>query len=424
MHTLAPILVLALAAAAPSPPTPVTALRFGRLVDGQGKVMTDAVVVVEGERITKVGHGDADVPAGARVIDLKRYTGIPGLIDVHTHMTFYWDRAPGSRPWSQLETLGAPVTVFLAQENARRTLETGVTTVRDLGSWEYTDLAMRELIQRGAMVGPRMFVAGYGLHVSGAPPRPGVVQPEPGRADGVAEVQRVARQQLAAGADWIKMYGSTGSDQDVTGFETYTYEEMKAAVDVAHQAGKRIAIHSYGPDGARDAVRAGADSVEHATDMDDATIAEMARRGTVYVPTVDHNRYYVAHREEYGYDQAVADRLNAYIARNQETLRRAVRAKVRIAMGSDAVFTGFGENTRELLWFVKAGMTPAEALAAATTNGAALLGMEKSLGEVAPGFFADIVAVEGDPQKDVNAVVQGVRWVMKDGRVVVDRTHP
>ncbi|MEA2693269.1 MAG: hypothetical protein QOJ16_2656 [Acidobacteriota bacterium] len=420
---LAAVLTLSAAAAATAAPSPtqVTAIRFGRLIDGQGKVVKDAVVVVEGERITRVGSGDGSVPANAAVIDLRRYTGIPGLVDAHTHMTFYWDRAPGSRPWSQLETLGPAVTVFLAQENARKTLETGVTTVRDLGSWEYTDLAMRDLIQRGAMAGPRMLVAGYGLHVSGSSPKPGVVQPDPGRADGVAEVQRVARQQLAAGVDWIKMYGSTGSDQDVTGFQTYTYEEMKAAVDVAHQAGKRIAIHSYGPDGARDAVRAGADSVEHATDMDDATIAEMARRGTFYVPTVDHNRYYIAHREEYGYDQAAADRLQAYIDRNFATLRRAVRAKVRIAMGSDAVFTGFGENTRELLWFVKAGMTPAEALATATKNGAALLGMEKDLGAVAPGYLADLVAVEGDPLADIGTVVNGVRWVMKGGRVVVDR---
>ena len=196
---------------------------------------------------------------------------------------------------------------------------------------------------------------------------------------------------------------------------------MKAAADVAHRAGKRIAIHSYGPDGARDAVRAGADSVEHATDMDDATIAEMARRGTVYVPTVDHNRYYIAHREEYGYDQAVADRLNDYIKRNLETLKRAVRGRVTIAMGSDAVFTGFGENTRELEWFVKAGMTPGQALAAATSNGAALLGMSKDLGAVAPGRYADIVAVEGDPLRDIGSVINGVRWVMKGGAVVVDR---
>src|SRR5262245_54658705 len=218
-------------------------------------------------------------------------------------------------------------------------------------------------------------------------------------------------------------YDSSGSDQYLTGFQTFTFEEMKAAVDVAHRAGKRIAIHSYGPDGARDAVRAGADSVEHATDMDDATIAEMVKRGTFYVPTVDHNRYYVAHKDEFGYDQAVVDRLNKYIERNFETLRRAVRANVKIAMGSDAVFTGFGENTRELEWFVKAGMTPAQALATATTNGASLLGREKELGAIAPGYFADIVAVEGDPLTDIAVVISNVRWVMKGGRVVVDKTR-
>src|SRR5215472_3776848 len=275
------------------------------------------------------------------------------------------------------------------------TLETGVTTVRNLGAADYADIAMRDLINGGLMIGPRVFASGYGLTISRSRTK------IPGTADGVAEVLRVVREQVGAGADVVKMFGSTGSGRDVTGFETFTFEEMKAAVDAAHALGKRIAIHSYGPDGARDAVRAGADSVEHATGMDDATLAEMARRGTFYVPTVDHNRYYVAHREEYGYDQAAADRLQAYLERNVETLRRAIRARVRIAMGSDAVFTGFGENTKELLWFVKAGMTPAEALATATTNGAALLGMETSLGAVAPGYFADVVAVEGDPLQDI-----------------------
>jgi imidazolonepropionase-like amidohydrolase len=416
-------LTLGLLAALSSGPSwaaePVTAIRFGQLIDGRGKVLRDAVVVVEGEKVTAVG---TSVPAGATVVDLTHYTGLPGLIDVHTHMTFWWDRKAGTRPWAQLGSLGAPVTVFLAQENARRTLETGVTTVRDLTSWEYTDLAMRDLINRGAMTGPRMFVAGYGLHVTDQPPRPGVSPSfDPGRADGVAEVQRAARGQIAAGVDWIKVFGSTGSDQDVTGFQTFTYEEMKAAVDVAHQAGKRAAIHSYGPDGARAAVRAGADSVEHATDMDDATIAERVKRGTVYVPTVEHNQSYIDHKDEFGYDQAVVDRLTDYIHRNAETLRKAVKTGVKVAMGSDAVFTSFGENTREMARFVDAGMTPAQAIDAATTNGAALLGMEKTLGAVAPGYYADIVAVEGNPLTDVHAVIDGVRWVMKGGKVVVDK---
>jgi imidazolonepropionase-like amidohydrolase len=401
-----------------TPPAQAVFLRFGKLVCGKGRVIENATVVIEGERITKVGSSEIAIPADARVLDLRKFTGIPGMIDVHTHMTYYWDKKPGTKPWTQLGTLGAAVTVFLAQENARKTLETGVTTVRDLGSWEYTDIAMRDLINRGAMIGPRMFVAANGLHITAEPYRPGVVEPDPGRADGIAEVQRVARQQIAAGADWVKMYGSTGSDQDVTGFETYTYEEMKAAVDVAHQAGKRIAIHSYGPAGARDAVKAGADSVEHAVDIDDETLQAMAKQGVVYVPTVDHNQYYINHKDEFGYDQAAVDRLTGYIQKNFATLQRAIKFHVKIAMGSDAVFTGFGENTGDLPWFVKAGMTPAQALDAATSVGAELLGKSDELGTLSPGAYADLVAVEGDPLSDIDVVVHHVKWVMKGGKIV------
>ena len=401
----------------------VKALRFGQVIDGRGRVIPNAVILVKADRIVAVGpEKDVVIPANTETLDLRAYTAIPGLIDAHTHMTFYWDKAPGTTPWQQLGTLGPAVTVFLAQENARKALETGVTTVRDLGSSDNMDLAMRALIYRGAMHGPRMFVAGNGLHISSSPYKVGAV-PDPGQCDGVAEVQRVARQQLAAGADWIKMYGSTGSDKDVTGFQTFGYEEMKAAADVAHHAGKRIAIHSYGPDGARDAVRAGTNTVEHAIDLDDATLAAMAKQGTIYVPTVEHNRYYIAHRSEYGYDSAVVAGLNQYVAKNFATLQRAVKAHVKIAMGSDAVFTGFGENTRELTWFVKAGMSPAQALRTATVTGAEMLGMEASLGALAPGYYADIVAVEGDPLRDIQVVIEHVKWVMKAGQVEVNHTN-
>jgi imidazolonepropionase-like amidohydrolase len=270
----------------------------------------------------------------------------------------------------------------------------------------------------GKMTGPRMFVSGYGLHVGS---RPGAPTPSRGQANGVSEVGRAAREQISAGADWVKMFASTGSAQDVSGKQTYSFEEIKAAVDAAHSLGKRIAVHSYGPDGARDAVRAGADSIEHATDMDDETITEMARRKTFYVPTIDHNRYYAEYRNQFGYGSEVAGRLNEYVKRNLETARRAFKAGVRFAMGSDAVFTMFGQNTRELGWFVRAGMTPKEALVAATENGAALLGMEKDLGGILPGYYADIVAVEGDPLEDINVVINKVRWVMKGGMVVVDK---
>jgi imidazolonepropionase-like amidohydrolase len=393
-------------------------IRFGSLVTGSGGVVKNAVIVVQGDRVSSVGSGESAIPADAEVIDLTRYTGIPGLIDAHTHITYYWDQTADTRPWTQLSERMTAVTVFLAQANARKTLETGVTTVRDLGAIDYADIAMRDLINRGAMVGPRMFVAGHGLHVTPELEKPGVVTPRLGQADGVPEVLRAVRRQVAAGADVVKMYGSTGSAQDITGFQTFTYEEMKAAVDAAHALGKKIAIHSYGPDGARDAVRAGADSLEHATDMDDQTIAELARRKTFYVPTIDHNRYYAEYREQFGYTPEVAKGLDEYRQRNLETARRAHKAGVRFAMGSDAVFTMFGQNTRELGWFVKAGMTPAQALETATTNGAALLGMEKRLGAVAPGYYADIVAVEGDPLADIRVVIDRVRWVMKGGAVV------
>ncbi len=394
-----------------------TAIRAGRVVASPGTVLTNAVIVVENDRITAVTTGVP--PSAATVIDLGRYTIIPGMIDAHTHMTYFWDGAPGTRPRGVNRL--ASVSMVLAQANLRKTLETGVTTVRDMNAAEYTDVAMRDLIRMGIWTGPRMFVVGYGLGVTRQPFRQGVA-PGPGTADGVSEVMLRVRQQIGAGVDWIKMFGSTGSFEDVTQNQTFTYDEMKAAVDTAHALGKPIAIHTYGPAGARDAVRAGADSIEHATDMDDATMQEMARRGTWYVPTIDHNRYYAEHTDEYGFAPGSVQRLNEFVTRNLETARKAVKAGVKFAMGSDAVYTMFGENTRELGWFVKAGMTPAQALTAATSNGAAMLGMETSLGAVAPGYFADLVAVEGDPLTDVTAVTDRVRWVMKGGRVVVDKT--
>jgi len=231
------------------------------------------------------------------------------------------------------------------------------------------------------------------------------------------------RQQIAAGADVIKLYASTGTDDDTTEFETYSYDEIKAAVDAAHQFGKKIAIHSYGPDGARDAVRAGTDSLEHATDMDDATIAEMAKRGTFYVPTIDHNRYYLDNWQKIGYADGFQEKTKSYITRNLETARKAHKAGVKFAMGSDAIYTMFGENTRELAWFVKAGMTPEEALKTATTNAAELLGKSSELGAVSAGYFADLVAVDGDPLADVNVTISKVKWVMKGGVVVRDKSN-
>ncbi len=400
----------------------VKAVRFGKLWDAKGKVWTKAIVIVEGDRIRNVTTDASAIPAGAETIDLSKYTGLPGLIDVHTHMTIYTDETPGEPMLKQLASNPPAVEVFLARKGAMRTLEAGVTTVRDLGADQYMDIAMRDLINRGEMIGPRMFVCGYGLYITNTPYKPGMNPPAGGIADGVPEVLKAVRQQIAAGADVIKMYASTGTDDDVTGFQTYNYEEIKAAVDSAHKFGKKIAIHSYGPDGARDAVRAGTDSLEHATDMGDATIQEMVKRGTFYVPTIDHNRFYIENGDKIGYAPGYKEKLQAFIPRNLETARKAFKAGVKFAMGSDAIYTMFGQNTRELGWFVKAGMTPEQALRTATANAAELLGKEKDLGAVAPGYFADLVAVEGDPLANIDVAIYKVKWVMKGGAVVSDKT--
>jgi imidazolonepropionase-like amidohydrolase len=394
-----------------------TVLRIGKLVDGAGKTIPNAVVVVDGDRITSVGESGSPVPPDAKIIDLSKYTVIPGMIDVHTHMTFFWDGKPGTTPYRQPRLLPAE-TVFLAQANARKTLECGVTTVRDLNAVDSEDVAMRNLINRGAMVGPRMFVASYGLGT-----RPGFVSPSGYPINGVPEMMKAVREVIAGGADWVKLFASTGGTQDLTGTQVFTYEEMKAAVEVAHLNGKRVAVHTYGPGAAKDAVRAGADTIEHAIEIDDETLAAMARQGTYYVPTIYHNEFYADNADRFGFPPNSTEKFHVFARENLETTRRALKAGVRVAMGSDAVYTLFGQNTHELDALVKAGMTPAQALAAATTTGAALLGMEQSLGKIAPGYYADIVAVEGDPLSDVNVIINNVRWVMKEGRVVVDKTQ-
>ena len=383
-----------------------TAVRFAKFWDGT-KVIPNAVVWIEDGKIARVTEGGAP----ARAKDLSKFTGLPGLIDVHTHMTYVTvpPRQDGSR-WP------TTATVTLAQRNARLTLETGVTTVCDLHSAADTGVVMRDLINAGHITGPRMLVAVHGLqrtsNFKGTNKTDNVCQ-------GPEEVRKAVAAQVASGADFIKMFGSTGSFNDVTGTQTFNFEEMQAAADAAHQAGKRLTVHSYGPSGARDAIRAGADSVEHATGVDAETLMEMVTRGVFYVPTVDHNRYYADIAPEMKWAPGTAEALREFVQRNLETVRQAHAAGVKIVMGSDAVNTMFGQNTRELEWFVKAGMTPEQALRTTTTTAASMLKMSGQIGCGQPGCFADLIAVEGDPLKDITAVTRRVRWVMKDGKHVV-----
>jgi imidazolonepropionase-like amidohydrolase len=301
------------------------------------------------------------------------------------------------------------VTVFLAQSNAKLTLETGVTTVRDLGAQNDMDLAMRDLINLHAMVGPRMFVSGPGF------------SKKPGAPIDLEVLTKGVAERVQKGVDVIKVFGSVGGFDNVATAQTFNFDEMKQIVDASHAAGKKVAIHSYGPSGAKDAVRAGADSIEHGIEFDDETFAEMAKRGTVWVPTVDHNRYYVDARSDYDFPAESIPNLEAYIQKNFATMQRAVKAGVTLGMGSDAVFSMFGQNTRELGWMVKAGLTPEQALMTATSTAADLLGMKGRLGCLQAGCLADVVGIVGEPTRDIDAVINRVQWVMKGGVVYVDK---
>lgn len=419
---LAAVAIIAQAAPVAIAGAQVKALRFARVIDGTGSVTPNGVVLVSGDTILRVLTARDAIPRGAEVVDLRRYSAIPGMIDVHTHITYAYDPESGNDPWRQ-PARAPELTYKLQQLNALHTLEAGVTTIRDLGASNYADIALRDSVNRGVFPGPRMFVAGYGLSKARPPFRAGTdtTRSQRGRVFDISQIAGAVKQQVDAGADYIKMYGSTGSGADVTGDETFSFAEMKAAVDAAKQLGKRIAIHSYGPQGGRDAIRAGTTTLEHAIDLTDDDFAEMVRRGTFYVPTIDHNRYYADFAKDFRYTAAQVAALDSFRLRNFETARRALEAGVKLGMGSDAVFHMFGQNTRELAFFVKAGMTPAQALTAATINGAAILGMEKKLGRLSPGYFADIVAVDGNPLADIDVAISKVKWVMKGGSVVVDR---
>jgi imidazolonepropionase-like amidohydrolase len=404
----------------------VTLIRAGALVDvAAGETRSDQVILVRGRRIEAVGTAASiHAPADATVIDLGRVTVLPGMIDSHTHLFLQGEEAPEDTYDTQLLTRPLAFRVARATVSARRALEQGFTTVRDLETEGagYGDVGLKEAIDGGYIPGPRIFTTTRGLSTTGGYPlegyAPEVTVPKGVQViDGPVEARKAAREQLDHGADWIKVYMThrswVGPKGELVSQPTLTVEELRAIVDETHGWGRKVACHAYGGEGLRRALEGGCDSIEHGLDMDEATVERMVKQGTWYCPTL--SVYYPRQGAGTARDQV-------RVKVHGPSFQRAMKAGVRIVFGTDAggfpwtepIAQEFGHMVTEL------GMSPRDALRSATVAPAEMLGMAGQLGVLAPGAYADIIAVEGDPLKDVTSLGR-VSFVMKDGVVFKGR---
>ncbi|MFD0364730.1 amidohydrolase family protein [Nocardia sp. GCM10030253] len=406
----------------------VTVLRAARWVDIEtGQVRTPAVIVVRGNRIT--GVDPAELPTDADVIDLGEVTLLPGLMDMEINLLIGGPDTPTGLPNPMHGVQDDPVYRTLrATMNARTTLHAGFTTVRNLGLMVKTggyllDVDLGRAIEQGWVEGPRIVGAGHAITPTGGHLDPTMFQRlaphimplsvEEGRANGVPQVRESVRYQIKYGAEVIKISASGGvmSHGTVAGAQQYSDEELVAIVDEAHRAGVRVAAHAHGDAGIRACIAAGVDCIEHGSLASDDTIELMVERGTFLVPTSYLSEGLDVSKAAPALQQKAAE----VFPRARETLRKAIRAGVKIACGTDAPAVPHGDNAKELWALVDRGMTPIQALRAATVTAADLLGVEDR-GRLAPGLLADIIAVPGDPSIDITTV-QDVRFVMKDGRI-------
>jgi imidazolonepropionase-like amidohydrolase len=385
-----------------------------------GKTLADQAIVIEGEQIVSVGPMAQVQPStGDRLIDLPNATVLPGLTDAHTHLT----GDPRNIGYQSLG-ISIPRATLTGARNARLTLEAGFTTVRNVGAEGYSDVALRDAIEAGDIPGPRMLVSGPALGITGGHCDEDLLPFEyhataEGVADGVEGVQHKAREVIKYGADLIKICATGGvlSKGDNPQASQYTLEEMKAIVADAHRLGRKVAAHAHGAQGILWASQAGVDSIEHGSYIDDVAIAEMKRNGTYLVPTLYLGDWFIEHAAENHVPDFLLVKAKAVMPAARKNVAHAFASGVKVAFGTDAAVYPHGLNAREFAVMVKLGLTPLQAIQAATVNAADLLGWSDKIGGIEPGKWADIIAVDGDPLQDVTKL-EHVKFVMKGGVVV------